>query len=159
MSLPEIEPRPNVWLHKHSISNNINHLTELTNVYSPVKTIYTHQYFFYIYKNILVDFIIYNILPKMDDMSITCCVYLSRFSDFIIVPFLIRSKLAKYLWNLGGLKFDHLHFRWFDLHLNTFFEEIVNLAMLSLDSNCGMYYTQNSVWSIRRGSAKILWLR
>jgi hypothetical protein len=80
----------------------------------------------------------------------------SESGDPIIVPFLIRTKLAKYLRNPGGLKFDHLHFRWFNLHLDPFFKEIVNLAMPSLDSDCGIYYTQNGVWGMRRGSANVL---
>jgi len=44
------------------------------------------------------------------------------------------------------MKFDPLHFEWFDLHLNPFFEEIMNLNSempILASSTC---YTQNGDW-------------
>jgi hypothetical protein len=44
----------------------------------------------------------------------------------------------------GSMKFDPLHFGWFDLHLDPFFEEIINLCTempILASSTC---YTKNS---------------
>ena len=52
----------------------------------------------------------------------------------------------------GSMKFDPLHFGWFDLHLDPFFEEIMNLNTempILASSTC---YTQNGDWGTRRGS-------
>jgi hypothetical protein len=46
-------------------------------------------------------------------------------------------------------KFNLLQIGWFNMFLDPFFEEIVNLAMKILDCACGTCYTQNSVWGRR----------
>ena len=45
-----------------------------------------------------------------------------------MIPFLIRQENLKYSRKAGGLKFDLLHFGWFNLYQDPFFEEIMNLA-------------------------------
>jgi hypothetical protein len=54
------------------------------------------------------------------------------------------------------MKFDPLHFGWFNLHLDQLFEEIINLNTempILASSTC---YTQNSDWGTRRGSGDLL---
>ena len=54
------------------------------------------------------------------------------------------------------MKFDPLHFGWFNLHLDPFFEEIMNLNTempILASSTC---YTQNGDWGTRRGSGNLL---
>lgn len=50
-----------------------------------------------------------------------------RSGVLITILFLIRQENAKYLQNPSHMKFDPLHFIWFNLHLDLFFEEIINL--------------------------------
>ena len=54
------------------------------------------------------------------------------------------------------MKFDPLCFGWFNLHLDPFFEEIMNLNTempILASSTC---YTQNSDWGTRRGLGDLL---
>ena len=54
------------------------------------------------------------------------------------------------------MKFDPLCFGWFDLHPDSFFEEIMNLNTempILAYSTC---YTQNGDWGTRRGSGDLL---
>jgi len=74
----------------------------------------------------------------------------------ITVLFLIRQENAKYWWNPGGMKFYLLHFGWFDLHLDPFFEEIMNLNTempILASSTC---YTKNGDWGTKQGSGDLL---
>jgi hypothetical protein len=73
-----------------------------------------------------------------------------------VIAFLIRSKLMKYSRNPGGLKFDLLRLGWFNLCLDPFFKEIVNLAIKLLDLACSMCYIQNGDWDTGRGSDHML---
>ena len=63
-----------------------------------------------------------------------------------LIPFLIRQENTKYSQKAGGLKFDLLRFRRFNLYQDPFFEEIMNLAIELLYLAWAMCYTQNRDW-------------
>ena len=54
------------------------------------------------------------------------------------------------------MKFDPLRFGQFDLHLDSFFEEIMNLNTEMPILACSTCYTQNSDWGTRRGLGELL---
>jgi len=54
------------------------------------------------------------------------------------------------------VKFDPLHFGQFDLHLDSFFEEIMNLNTEMPILACSTWYTQNGDWGTRRGLGDLL---
>jgi len=54
------------------------------------------------------------------------------------------------------MKFDPLHFGWFNLHPDPFFEEIMNLNTEMPILTCSTCYTQNGDWGTRRGSGNLL---
>ena len=68
-----------------------------------------------------------------------------------LVPFLIRQENTKYSREAGGRKFDLLHFGWFNLHQDPFFEEIVTLATEFLYIAWAMCYMQNGDWGRGEG--------
>jgi hypothetical protein len=51
----------------------------------------------------------------------------------------------------SSLKFDLLHFGWFDLYWDPFFEEIMNLAIELLYFAWAMCYAQNGDWGLGGG--------
>ena len=63
-----------------------------------------------------------------------------------LVPFLIRQETAKYSWETDSRKFDLLHFGWFNLHQDLFFEEIKTLATEFLYIAWAMCYMKNADW-------------
>ncbi len=73
----------------------------------------------------------------------------------MFVPFLIRWENTKYPRKANGGKFDLLRFGWFNLYLDPFFKEILNLKMEISDLACSICNTQNSDWDTRRGSGHI----
>ena len=75
----------------------------------------------------------------------------SKFGGPKLVPFLIRQENTKYSRKAGGLKFDPLHFGWFDLYQDPFFEEIMNLATELLYLAWAMCYAQNGNWGPEGG--------
>ena len=79
----------------------------------------------------------------------------SKSSGPMFVPFLIRWENTKYPWKADGGQFDLLRFGWFNLYLDPFFKEILNLKTEISDLACSICNTQNSDWGTRRGSGHI----
>ena len=79
----------------------------------------------------------------------------SESSGPMFVPFLIRWENTNYPWKANSRKFDLLQFGWFNLYLDPFFKEILNLKMEISDPACSICNTQNNDWDTRRGSDHI----
>ena len=82
----------------------------------------------------------------------------SRSGIPITALFLIRQEITKYWRNPGGMKFDPLHFGQFNLCLDQFFEEIMDLNTEIPILNRSTCYNQNGDWGTRRGSGDLLWI-
>ena len=70
----------------------------------------------------------------------------------MIRAFLIWLKNAKYSQNPSSLKSDTFQFEWFNLYLDPFLIEIMNLATKLLYSTWNTCYTQNREHQERLGN-------